>query len=153
MYGQYVVHFSFFCLYHDFQGKVSRDFLLVVFFMNQFPPQPLSIPLGPFQIFSKIRGDIRSLRFFNKKNFNNFVGTPLDSRVNIYINFYLQVHFKVSADWYCSHCLPPVSTTPVNWRQNLPRCRWHQWQICNRCRWYWWCTLTSGYLRKCSKKF
>jgi hypothetical protein len=34
---------------------------------------------------------------FNLKNFNNFVGTPVDSRVNIYINFCLQVHFRVSA--------------------------------------------------------
>ena len=39
------------------KGTVSRDFLLLVFFMNQFPPKPLSIPLGPFRIFSKIRGD------------------------------------------------------------------------------------------------
>jgi hypothetical protein len=30
--------------------------------MNQFPPSP-SIPLRPFKIFSKIRGDIRSSRF------------------------------------------------------------------------------------------
>jgi len=44
------------------KGTVSRDFLLLVFFMNQFPPKPLSIPLGPFRIFSKIRGDIRSSR-------------------------------------------------------------------------------------------
>jgi hypothetical protein len=28
--------------------------------MNQFPPKPRSIPLGPFGIFSKICGDIRS---------------------------------------------------------------------------------------------
>jgi hypothetical protein len=43
-----------------FKGTVSRDFRLLVFFMKQFPPKPLSIQLGPFQIFSKIRGDIRS---------------------------------------------------------------------------------------------
>jgi hypothetical protein len=36
-------------------------------------------------------------KIFNQKNFNNCVGTPLDSRVDIYINFCLQVHFKVSA--------------------------------------------------------
>ncbi len=30
--------------------------------MNQFPPQPQSIPLGPFRIFSNIRGDIRNSR-------------------------------------------------------------------------------------------
>ncbi len=118
----------------------------------------LIIPLGPFQIFSKIRGDICSSRFatgvndtggkwkktFKQKNFNNFVWTPLDSRVNIYINVCLQVHFKVSAAWYCCHYLPPVSTTPV---ANLPlaslipvaicqRRRWHRWQILRRYRWH-----------------
>jgi hypothetical protein len=41
---------------------VSQDFLLLVFFMNKFPPKPLSIPLGLFRTFSKIRGDIRSSR-------------------------------------------------------------------------------------------
>ncbi len=45
-----------------FKRTVSQDFLLLVFFMNQFPPQPQSIPLGPFQIFSKIRRDIRKSR-------------------------------------------------------------------------------------------
>ncbi len=82
------------------------------------------------------------------------------SRVNIYINFCLQVHFKVSTAWYCPHYLPPVSLTPV---ANLPpvalipvaicrRCCWYQWQfatgvnntsgtgvkICRRCCWYRW---------------
>ncbi len=42
-----------------FKGTVSRDFLLLVFFMGQFRTQPQSIPLRPFRIFSKIRGDIR----------------------------------------------------------------------------------------------
>jgi hypothetical protein len=36
-------------------------------------------------------------QYLQSENFNNFVGTPLDSRLNIYINFCLQVHFKVSA--------------------------------------------------------
>jgi hypothetical protein len=44
------------------KGTVSQDFLLLVFFMNQFPPQPQSVLLGPFRIFSNIRGDIRSSR-------------------------------------------------------------------------------------------
>ncbi len=56
-------------------------------------------------------------KIFNLKNFNNFVWSPLGSRGNIYINFCLQVHFHVSAAWYCSHYLPPVSMTPV---VNLP---------------------------------
>jgi hypothetical protein len=36
-------------------------------------------------------------KIFKQKNFNNFVWAPLGSRVNIYIHFCLQVHFKVSA--------------------------------------------------------
>ncbi len=56
-------------------------------------------------------------KIFKEKNFNNFVWAPLGSRINIYIHFCLQVHFKVSAAWYCSHYLPPVSTTPA---ANLP---------------------------------
>ncbi len=103
-------------------------------------------------------------KIFNQKNFHNFVWSPLGSRGNIYLNFCLQVHFQVSAAWYCSHYLPPVSTTPL---ANLPpvplirrcqlrrwqiatgfnntrgtggkicsRCRWHRWQICRRCCWY-----------------
>ncbi len=56
-------------------------------------------------------------KIFKQKNFNNFVWAPLGSRVNIYINFCLQVHFKVSAAWNCSHYLLPVSLTLV---ANLP---------------------------------
>ena len=76
-------------------------------------------------------------KIFKQKNFKNLVWAPLGSRVNICIHFCLQVHFKVSAAWYCSHYLPPVSMTPV---ADLPpvslitvaicyRCRWHQWQM------------------------
>ncbi len=56
-------------------------------------------------------------KIIKEKNFNNFVWAPLGSKVNIYINFCLQVHFKVSAGWNCSHYLPQVSLTPV---ANLP---------------------------------
>ncbi len=83
-------------------------------------------------------------KIFKQKNFNNLVWAPLGSRVNIYINFCLQVHFKVSAAWYCSYYLPPVSTT---------QCRWDRWQICHRFCWHRWCTLTCEYLREFSKKF
>jgi hypothetical protein len=44
------------CQHLKLKGTVSQDFLLQVFFMNQFP-QPQSIPLGLFQFFSKIRRD------------------------------------------------------------------------------------------------
>jgi hypothetical protein len=60
-------------------------------------PKPLSITLGPFQIFLNIHVDIHSSRcttgvvdtglkmekIFNHKSFNYFVWTPLESRVNL----------------------------------------------------------------------
>ncbi len=50
---------------HCFKGTVPRDFRLQVFFNESVTPSPLSIPLGPFRIFSKIREDIRSSRCTN----------------------------------------------------------------------------------------
>jgi hypothetical protein len=43
------------------KGHVTRLFASG-FFHESVSPKPLSIPLGPFRIFSKIRGDIRSSR-------------------------------------------------------------------------------------------
>ncbi len=104
------------------KGQCHEIFDFWFFFHEPVSPKHLSIPLRPFQIFSKIRGDIRGSgappvsttpvqmeKIFKQKNFNNFVCAPLGSRVNIYIHFCLQVHFKVSAAWYCSNYLPPVS--------------------------------------------
>jgi hypothetical protein len=53
-------------------------------------------------------------KIFKLKNFNYFVWAPLGSRVNIYINFCLQVQFKMTAALYCTHYLPPVSLPPVS---------------------------------------
>ncbi len=110
-------------------SPVKRDsvtkFSTSVFFHESFSPKHLSTSLRPFRIFLKIRGDISRLKVhhrcrwhwwqmektFKQKNFNNFVWTTLGSRINIYKNFCLQVHFSVSAAWYCCHYLPPVSTT------------------------------------------
>jgi hypothetical protein len=55
------------CEYHfpDFpklcfiRVSLTGDFRLQVFFHKSVSPGPLIIPLGPFRIFSKIRGDIR----------------------------------------------------------------------------------------------
>jgi hypothetical protein len=40
------------------KGTVSRDFFFWFFLHGSVYPQPQSIPLGPFRIFSKIRGDV-----------------------------------------------------------------------------------------------
>ncbi len=44
---------------HDvpIKGIVSRDCRLQVFFHESVSPKPLSVPLGPFRIFEKIRND------------------------------------------------------------------------------------------------
>ncbi len=136
-----------------FKGTVSRDFLLLVFFINQFPPSPIVSHLDCFEFFRKFAEifedqgwKMKMKKIFNRENFNNFVGTPLDSRGYTYTHFCLQVQFKVPAAWYYSHCLPPVSATPV---ANLPpallipvaichRWRWHRRQICLRYRWHRW---------------
>ncbi len=133
------------------KGTVSRDFLLLVFFLNQFPPSlwllytisAISNFFENSRRYSQLKVCHRCQRHrwqmektFKQKNFNNFVWPPLGSRVNIHINFCLLIHFMVSAAWYCCHYFPPVSTTPV---ANLPpvsliplaichRRRWHQWQ-------------------------
>jgi hypothetical protein len=45
------------------KGSLTRDF-----FHKSVSPAPLSIPLGPFQIFSKIRGDICEWMFISGVN-------------------------------------------------------------------------------------
>jgi hypothetical protein len=50
-----------------FKGTVPRDFRLKVFY-ESVSSKPLIIPLGPFQIFSKIHGDIRSTRCISIDN-------------------------------------------------------------------------------------
>ncbi len=135
---------------------MSREFCLLVFFHESVSPKHLSIPLEPFRIFyensrrySRLKVHHRCQRhqwqmekIFEQKNCTNFVWAPLGSRVNIHINFCLQVYFKVSAAWYCSHYLPPVSLIPVaicQWRrwhrrQLIRWYHWHRWQICHRCQ-------------------
>ncbi len=120
-----------------------------------------------------MRGDIRSSRFAT--GVNNTGGKWKKSSIRkiliiwfgylwvleeTCINFCLQVHFQVSAAWYCFHYWPPVSMTlvvnlpPVSlipvairhrrrWhrRQIFRRYRWHRWQICHRCQQHkgnWW---------------
>ncbi len=49
-------------------------------------------------------------KIFNQKNFNNFVGTPLDSRVNIYIIFAFKFTLRYPQPDINLIGLPPVST-------------------------------------------
>ncbi len=62
-------------------------------------------------------------KIFNQKNFNNFVGTPLDSRVNTYI-----FAFRFTLRYLQPDINPIV----------CHRCQRHRGQICRQCRWYQW---------------
>jgi hypothetical protein len=48
-------------------GGLTRDFE-VKFFYKWVSPGPLSVPLGPFRFFLKIRGDIRKSMFIGGVN-------------------------------------------------------------------------------------
>ncbi len=138
------------CHFSTLKGTVPRDFRLLVFFMNQFPPSPWVYHKGCFEFFLKFAEIFASQgappvlltplangKIFNqKKNLNYFVWTPLGSRINIYINFCLQFHLKVCAVWYCFHYLPQVSVAKLSPVLLIPvairhRCRWHRRQIRN----------------------
>ncbi len=104
------------------------------FYHESVSPKPLSVLLGPFWIFLKICGDIRSSRcttsvvdkIFNQKNFNSFVWTPWGSRVNIHISIFA---FK-----FTLRCLQPakfplfstgvVDTGDASWLANISTNFW-----------------------------
>ncbi len=77
------------------------------------------------------------------------------------IHFFLQVHFKVPAAWYCSHYLTLASLLLLEICYGYQQHQQYLWQnlppvsliLVARCRWYWWCILTCEYLRKFLKKF
>ncbi len=138
------------------KGTVSLDFLVLVFFSwISFPPvpeYPIRTVLNFFENsrrYSQLKVDHRCRwdrwqmkKIFNQKNFKNFVGTPLDSRVNIYIFF----AFKFTLGYLQPDINPIVCH---RYQQHL----WNWWQICRRCCWYRWSTLSCKYLREFSKKF
>ncbi len=150
---------------------MSRDFCFW-FFYESVSPQPQSIPLGSFRIFSKIRGDTGG----------NFATGVKDTGGKL-----PPVSTTPAANF------PPVSTTPAanfatsspcavdtgeqyqaadtlkwTWRQKfiyiltlLPKGAQTKilkffclkiFSICHLCRWHRWCTLSREYLSEFSKK-
>ncbi len=124
LFGYYYTHLHITFPLTLIKGTVSRDFLLLVFFLNQFPQASDYTIRAVSNFFENSRRYSQHKvchrcqqhrwqmeKTFKQKNFNNFVWTPLGSRVNIYKKFCLQVHFKRSVAWYCCHYLPSVSLT------------------------------------------
>jgi hypothetical protein len=120
-----------------FKGTVSRDFLLLVFFMNQFPPAPEYF-IKPHSNFFE-----NSRRYSQDKVHHRYQRHRLQifhrcQRHRRYQRHRRQILPPVSlvllvlvanlppVSTTQAAKLPPVSTTPT---ANLPRCQLHQWQI------------------------
>ncbi len=150
-----------------FKKKTRSKKLLLVFFMNQFPPPPQSIPYRMFRILSKSRGDIRESRCTTGINNTggkiaagiNDTGGKFATSISDTGGKFLH-HFLLRC-WYqwqiCHRCQRYR-------RQICHRCQRHRWQIAtginntggkffHRCRWHRWQTLSCEYLREISKKF
>ncbi len=138
------------------KGKVSRDFLLLVFFINQSPPPPQSIPSWPLQFFQKFPEIFASQ------------GAPPVSTPPV------------------ANLSPVSTTSVANWPgiNNTGGKQWEQYRTADTLKWTWkqkfiymfqkvsqqnyynfsdwrffficrhqWWTLSSEYLRKFLKKF
>jgi hypothetical protein len=103
---------------------VSRDFRLLVFFHESISPKPLSIPLVPFQICSKIRGNIRSSRCTTGivekwekssilKVFIILFGHLWEVKLTYRYIFAFKFTLRSQQPDIAPIILPPVSTTPA----------------------------------------
>ncbi len=101
----------------SFKGTVPRDIRLQVFSRISFlqaPEYTNRVDSNFFENlprYSKLKAHHRwQIENIFSQVFIVFL-TPLGKRVNILINCFHQIHFKMSAVWNCSHYFPPVSTT------------------------------------------
>ncbi len=91
------------------KGTVPRDFLLQFFHVSVSAKPRLWVSLwGCFYIFEN------SSRFFQLQVHTGVVDTVANGKI---LQFFPEIHFKVSTVWYCFKFLPPVLLTPV---ANLP---------------------------------
>ncbi len=86
------------------KGQCHEIFWFSGFFYESVSPQPQSIPLGPFQIFSKIRKDIRKSRCTTGVN---DTGGKFATGINDNGGKLPPVSTTTAAN------LPPVSMTPA----------------------------------------
>jgi hypothetical protein len=133
--------------YCPFKGRVSQDFLVLVFFINQFPPHPIVFHVDRFKFFQKF-AEIFASQGAPTVSTTPVANLPLLSttpaaklppvsttpvanchryqqhRRQIFTPFSLALLILVAN-------FPPVSTIPA---ANLPPDQRHWRQICHRCR-------------------
>ncbi len=115
---------------------MSRYFRLLCFFHESVSPKPLSIPLGPFQILSKICGDIRSIRCTT-----GVVDTGGKWKKSSIIKVLIMLFGHL---WKAELTYRYIFAFKLTLRSQQPDivpiichwCHWHRWQICSRCGWY-----------------
>ncbi len=109
------------------KGTMSRDFQLLVCFHGSVSPKPLSIPLEPFQIFSKIRWDIRSSRCTAGKKWKKY---KIIKVLIILFGHLWEVELTYRYIFALKFTLrsqqPDIVPVICHW------CRWCRWQICHQ---------------------
>jgi hypothetical protein len=121
---------------HYIKGTVSRDFLLLVFFMNQFPPSPRILHLDRFEFFRKIAEIFESqgappVSTTPVANLPPVSATPVANFSSIFASVVDTGGNLPPVSTIPAANLPPVSTTLV---ANCHRYQRHRWQICHRCQ-------------------
>jgi hypothetical protein len=117
------------------KGTVSVTRLFASgFFLESVSPKPLIIAMGPFRIFSKIRGDIRSRMFATGVNDTDGKWKKPSSRKILIILFgHLWVleftYIYIFAFNLTLRCLQPDIVAII-----CHRYQQHRWQICRQCR-------------------
>ncbi len=89
-----------------FKGTVSRDFLLLVFFMYQFPPCPRVFHLDHSNFFENSRR-YSQLKVCHRCQRHRW---QMEKSSIIHHSIFI---FSCQQFDNCSHCLPPVSLIPV----------------------------------------
>ncbi len=113
------------------------------FFCESVSPRPRSIPLGPFRIFSKIRGDICSSRCTT-----GVVDTGDKWKKSSIIKVLIILFGHL---WEVELTYRYIFAFKFTLRSKQPDiapiichgCPWHLWQIFRRCLWYRWQIATG----------
>ncbi len=124
---------------------MTRDFRHQIFFHKSVSPGPLSIPLGPFQIFSKILGDIREWMCISGVNDTGEKREKFWNTIFLHICWELSLVHFTPKDWIFAYfyflgvgklILAGLFNCRCRWHRRMiyRRCRWHRWTVFRRCR-------------------
>ncbi len=110
----------------SFKGTVSRDLLLLFFFMNQFPPSPWVYDLGRFEFFRKLRrySQLKVDHRCQRHRWQICNRCQRHQLPPVSVVLLIPVANLPPVSTIPAANVPPVPTTPAN----CHRCQRHQWQ-------------------------